>query len=261
MFTTEACRRRPAAVIPRAETRLPSVLLAPLAWSRSLARAPVRCSPSTADVSVSPLLPPGGFEVSVGGDNCPFAFPDAGAALAGCASAQRALSERQWQAGLARPTVAMALHTGSRRASRRRVRERGGVPCRRRGKGRPWRSGAVLSRDRPARRGAWTSDATDRHRPATGARLRREGTAIELAAPGLDRFGRCAELDRVLTPTESTVARLVSEETVQFGDSAPSVHISIHCAGVATVAGVGGRSAPPRLGFIDGRLRVGARPV
>lgn len=53
----------------------------------------------------------GAVEVSVVGDECLFVFPDAVAALRGCASAQLPLSGPQWPHGLARPRVKMGLHT------------------------------------------------------------------------------------------------------------------------------------------------------
>jgi class 3 adenylate cyclase/DNA-binding CsgD family transcriptional regulator len=53
----------------------------------------------------------GAVEVSVVGDECLFVFPDAVAALRGCASAQLPLSGPQWPHGLARPKVKMGLHT------------------------------------------------------------------------------------------------------------------------------------------------------
>ncbi|HWB35387.1 MAG TPA: adenylate/guanylate cyclase domain-containing protein, partial [Rugosimonospora sp.] len=53
-----------------------------------------------------------GTTISVEGDALFVAFPDAGAALAACAAAQRALAAHPWPDPAARPLVRMGLHTG-----------------------------------------------------------------------------------------------------------------------------------------------------
>src|SRR5262249_60916678 len=59
------------------------------------------------------LLPSGGAEASVEGDSCPFAFPQAGEALAGCGSAQPALHGRDRAVGGARPTAGSGVAQGA----------------------------------------------------------------------------------------------------------------------------------------------------
>jgi class 3 adenylate cyclase len=53
-----------------------------------------------------------GVEVDIWGDSSFAAFPDAGAALAACRSAQEALAAADWPASHARPQVRMGLHSG-----------------------------------------------------------------------------------------------------------------------------------------------------
>jgi class 3 adenylate cyclase len=53
-----------------------------------------------------------GVEVDIWGDSSFVAFPDAGAALAACRSAQEALAAADWPASHARPQVRMGLHSG-----------------------------------------------------------------------------------------------------------------------------------------------------
>src|SRR5919199_3297682 len=52
-----------------------------------------------------------GAELFTEGDSLFVAFGDAGAALAACAAAQRALAEHEWPAPHVRPLVRMGLHT------------------------------------------------------------------------------------------------------------------------------------------------------
>lgn len=58
------------------------------------------------------LTSAGGVELFTEGDSYFFAFADATAAVAACASAQRALTTHQWPDPQARPLVRMGLHTG-----------------------------------------------------------------------------------------------------------------------------------------------------
>lgn len=53
-----------------------------------------------------------GVEVETWGDSSFAAFPDAGAALAACKSAQEALAAADWPASPARPRVRMGVHSG-----------------------------------------------------------------------------------------------------------------------------------------------------
>ena len=65
-------------------------------------RQVIRATLSTAD----------GTELFTEGDSLFVAFADAGAALAACAAAQRALTAHEWPVRQARPRVRMGLHTG-----------------------------------------------------------------------------------------------------------------------------------------------------
>jgi class 3 adenylate cyclase len=56
-----------------------------------------------------------GAEVDIWGDSSFAAFPDAGAALAACRTAQEALATEDWPASHARPRVRMGLHSGHAR--------------------------------------------------------------------------------------------------------------------------------------------------
>lgn len=58
------------------------------------------------------LAPADGAELFTEGDSLFLAFPDAAAALAACAAAQRALARHDWPAPRLRPLVRMGLHTG-----------------------------------------------------------------------------------------------------------------------------------------------------
>jgi predicted ATPase len=65
-------------------------------------RQVIRCALSNAD----------GVELFTEGDSLFVAFADAGAALAACVEAQRALADHDWPSPEARPRVRMGLHTG-----------------------------------------------------------------------------------------------------------------------------------------------------
>ena len=126
-----------------------------------------------------------GAELFTEGDSFFVAFADAGAALDACVAAQRALADHEWPTPRPRPRVRMGLHTGHAEphggeyASARGAPRR---PGRRRG---PRWPGALLGRDRPARRAGCPTEArAARSRPAPAARLRRPRAALPAGRPG-----------------------------------------------------------------------------
>ena len=159
-------------------------------------------------------------ELFTEGDSLFVAFPDAGAALAACAAAQRALAEHEWPAPHVRPLVRMGLHTGwaephggeyaspeVHRAARIAAAAHGGqVLC----------SGATAEHAGSLPDGAWLLDLGLHRLRGFDGRER----LFQLVAPGLERqFPRPRTLDssahNLPTHMTSFVGRAAERETVR----------------------------------------------